>query len=163
MAAATALGTAVERDDDDVGAAYQIVNDTSDGGQLLVGVFQRVGIVAEGTEPDFHSFTLDDGCLDASFQTCVLNTLLLEHTLSGDDTFLAEVVSVVISHAHEVVACIFQPASVGCGGAESIGVRPFLGTLTTVSDSTFEITDGKVGVLQDMLDVIKEVGAVVWW
>ena len=163
VAAGGTLGTAVERDDDDVGATDEVVDDAADGSHLAVCVHQGVGVMPEGAEPYLQSLALNDGCLYAPLQSGILDALLLQDVLGRDDALLAEVVGVVVGHAQEVVAGILQPVAVGRGGAEGVGVGTLLGALAAVADGSLEVAYGEVGPLQDGLDVVEEVGAVVGW
>ena len=154
------LGTAVERDDDDVRLLLEVVQNATDG--VEVGVLQCVGIVAEGAEADAESLTLDDGGLGASLNAGKLDAFLAEHALSTEDALLAEVVGVVVGHTQKVEAGLLEPLYVSGRRAEGIDVGTLaLGALSTVAEGAFEIAHGKVGLLEDGASILEQLGAIV--
>ena len=81
MAIAPSFGSAVYGDNDDVGLLLQSVDDALDGGHVLVGMLERVGVMSEGTEPDPDAFPDEDGRFRAPLQSGKVDPLLAEDLL----------------------------------------------------------------------------------
>ena len=125
-------------------------------------MFQRIGVMAEGAQADSEALALNDGSLCAPFDTGKLDVLLQEHALGTEDTLLTKVVGMVVGHAQEVEAGLFEPLHVGGGRTEGVDVGTFaLGALSTVAEGALKIADGQVGTPEDGTCILKQVGTVV--
>ena len=116
----------------------------------------------EGTEADFHAFPLNDGTLDAPGYACVEDALFIQHTFGRENALFAEVVGMVVGHAHEVEAGFLEQMAITGGCTERVGVRPVtLGTSAAITDGPFEIAYGQICACQDVLGIAKQVSAVI--
>ena len=117
-ASAFALGTTMERHDDQVAAAHQIVDYATNSGK--VEVLDGVAVMAECAEADGEPVALDDDALYATIDAGKQNALRLKYILGRLDTLQTKVVGVIVGHAHEVETGLAEQMTIAGGCAECV-------------------------------------------
>lgn len=117
-ASAFALGATMERHDDQIAAAHQIINYATNSGK--VEMLDGVAIVAECAESDGEPVALDDSALYATIDAGKQDALRLKYILGRLDTLQAKVVGVVVGHAHEVETGLAEQMTIAGGCAECV-------------------------------------------